>query len=195
MLFANTRDMTLGTTSRRVAASSIFALLVLALVAFPPARAFLHTAARGAGFVEVPKAVRTGDPFPSLALFDLDGRSVSVGAADSGTIVYNVFATWCSPCREETPELKAAAQTLSKRGVKFVGIDQGEPSSAVTAFVAEFGLGYPIVVDSNLISKQMLGARVIPETIVVRDGIVRSISVGPLNANDFERLVSIGSAT
>lgn len=180
-------DMTHG-TQRRIA-GAVIALLLLSAIS-PLGRELIHKAARTAGFTPAPKAVRTGDPFPALALRDLDGKAVTLGAAPSGTTVYNVFATWCSPCREEAPDLNRAAATLRSRGVRFVGIDQGDPSAAVSAFVTEFSLAYPVVVDADEISKQWLGARVIPETIVVRDGIVRSISVGPLDAGEFERLVT-----
>ena len=180
-------NMTHGT--QRVITGLVIALLLISAIS-APGREFIRKAARATGFAPAPRAVRTGDPFPALAMYGLDGKAVTLDAAQSGTTVYNVFATWCSPCREEAPDLNRAAATLRSRGVRFVGIDQGDPEAAVTAFVTEFSLGYPVVVDTDQISKQSLGARVIPETIVVRDGIVRSISVGPLDTGEFERLVA-----
>ncbi len=134
--------------------------------------------------------VKTGEPLPALKLVALDGRSLEVKPPTHGTIVYNVFATWCPPCREETPTIARAATTLHKRGIELVGIDQGEPASAVNAFAKEFGLEYPIVVDPDRQTNVLLGARVIPETIVVRDGVVRAMAVGPLDRDALERLVA-----
>lgn len=133
--------------------------------------------------------VRTGEPLPALSLVGLDGNSVRIGP-QRGTIVYNVFTTWCPSCRAETPALARAAAALHKHGIEMIGIDQGEPASAVSAFASEFQVGYPIVVDPDRQTNTLLGARVIPETIVVRDGVVRAISVGPLEGDALERLVS-----
>lgn len=182
-------------TQRLLAVAAAFAVAIALIAAFPPSRAILRGVARAAGFVPTVRPIRTGEAFPTLTLFDLSGNSVRLAPSASGTTVYNVFATWCTPCRDEAPSLKDAARSLSKRGVKFVGIDQGDPTSAVASFIQEFEPGYPVTIDSNRISKQSLGARVIPETIVVRDGIVRSISVGPMTTADFERVVSDSDAS
>ena len=133
--------------------------------------------------------VRPGEALPALNLVALDGSSIQVKPTH-GTVVYNVFATWCPPCREETPTIARAAVTLQKHGIRVVGIDQGEPASAVNAFAKEFGLGYPIVVDPDHQTNVLLGARVIPETIVVRDGVVRAMAVGPLDQDSLDRLVA-----
>ena len=133
--------------------------------------------------------VRTGEPLPALSLVGLDGNAVRIGP-QHGTVVYNVFTTWCPSCRAETPALARAAATLRKHGIEMIGIDQGEPASAVSAFAVEFRLGYPIVVDPDRQTNALLGARVIPETIIVRDGVVRAISVGPLEGDALQRLVT-----
>ena len=133
--------------------------------------------------------VRTGEALPALSLVALDGSALEIKPT-RGTIVYNVFATWCPPCREETPTIARAATALRKRGIEVIGIDQGEPASAVNAFAKEFGLEYPIVVDPNHQTNSLLGARVIPETIVVRDGIVQAIAVGPLDQDALDKLMA-----
>ncbi len=140
-------------------------------------------------------AVRTGEPLPALSLMTLDGHSAELGSRTSGIVVYNVFATWCPPCRAETPALARTAVELQKRGIKVIGIDQGESALAVSEFAREFNLSYPLVVDPNRQTNVLLGARVIPETIVVQDGIVRSISVGPLDEDAFRRLLAQSGAT
>lgn len=59
--------------------------------------------------------------------------------------IVNLWATWCTPCREEMPDFVAfRRQYGSSRGVEFVGvaIDRREP---VEKFVASHGIDYPIV--------------------------------------------------
>lgn len=133
--------------------------------------------------------VKTGETLPALSLVALDGRDVQLGPKH-GTVVYNVFTTWCPSCRAETPSLARAAAALRKHGIEMIGIDQGEQASAVSAFVDEFRVGYPVVVDPNRQTNALLGARVIPETIVVRDGVVRAMAVGPLDGDALQKLVA-----
>ncbi len=161
-----------------------FPLVPLALCAIVIAALVLRT-----HYHHGSRAVKAGEPLPALSLVSLDGSPVNV-VPMHGTVIYNVFATWCPPCREETPTIARAAVKFHKRGIEVVGIDQGEPASAVTAFAHEFNLGYPIMVDPNRQTNVLLGARVIPETIVVRDGVVRAINVGPLDAPGLDRLVA-----
>ena len=109
----------------------------------------------------------------------------------SGTALYNVFATWCGPCREETPMLAAASRRLIAHGVHVVGIDQGESPAAVRAFAYRFGLSYPILIDDDNSTNALLGARVIPETVLVRNGVVSEIYVGPLSGQGLAKLVGM----
>jgi thiol-disulfide isomerase/thioredoxin len=61
--------------------------------------------------------------------------------------VVNLWATWCTPCREEMPEFEAFRREHGQaRGLAFVGIaiDRTEP---VSKFIKDIGVGYPILFD------------------------------------------------
>jgi thiol-disulfide isomerase/thioredoxin len=124
---------------------------------------------------------------PALELVNLDGSPANLH--QQGTVVYNVFASWCPPCNAELPDLLSAQSDLKKRGVRFVGIDQGEPSQRVAAFIAERGIGYEVLLDSTRSTTTLLGARVIPETLIVRNGTVKKVIVGPTTASELKRAV------
>jgi len=124
--------------------------------------------------------LEVGDRLPPLTLRALNGDRVQLGTGSAeSTVVYNVFATWCGPCNEEMPQITRAAAMLSKRGVAFVGIDQGESADRVERFAAANDLRFPLLMDTGRITTSRLDARVIPETLIVRDGIVRRIIEGP----------------
>ncbi|HTX57346.1 MAG TPA: TlpA disulfide reductase family protein [Candidatus Acidoferrales bacterium] len=139
-------------------------------------------------FREAPAQV--GKPLPVLSLVDLDGAPASV-RPQAGTTLYNVFATWCEPCAVETPLLASQAPLLGERGIRLVGIDQGDPPADVRAYIEHFGLNYPVFIDNHKTTNFLLEARVIPESVLVRNGIVENIYVGPLDRAALDHLVGV----
>lgn len=133
-------------------------------------------------------AVHTGDRIPTMAFSDLRGAPVTL-QPQRGVTVYNVFTSWCPSCKEETPALARAADGLRERGIRIIGIDQGESPGAVASFVGRYGVPYPILVDTSRVTNAVLGARIIPETVVVRDGIVKAIAVGPITPEQLEQMI------
>jgi peroxiredoxin len=179
--------------SRRRALSFCALCGVIALAVLfidPDARERLHDAAYAAGFrrpVPVVHPVQTGESLPALQLADLRGVPVAFPADRRGVVVYNVFASWCGPCNEEAGALGVAALDLRKRGVRFVGIDQGESAAQAQAYTERYALRYPVLLDSDQSTRSALGARVLPETLIVSGGIVKSILVGPVSEQDLIR--------
>jgi peroxiredoxin len=168
--------------------AALFAVLLLggALV-LGPGRPFVSEAAHALGLRHSPQAAHPGAALPDLALTNLDGSPASLRSR--GTVVYNVFTSWCPSCNEELPDLLSVSRDLKKHGVTFVGIDQGEPAGRVAAFVAQRGIQYQVLLDSSNVTTSLLGARVIPETLIVRNGTVARIFVGPLTAAELKQAV------
>jgi thiol-disulfide isomerase/thioredoxin len=81
------------------------------------------------------------------AAFDIsrervNGPNSSIRALKgSGITVVNLWATWCTPCREEMPEFIALKKETD---IQFVGlaIDRAEP---VRRFMDEIGVNYPVL--------------------------------------------------
>lgn len=130
-----------------------------------------------------------GKPLPVISLIDLSGAPATV-RPQAGTTLYNVFATWCVPCAMEMPMLSTAAPRLRAQGIRIVGIDQGDSIESVRSFIARYDLRYPILIDDGKRTNALLGARIIPETVLVRDGIVVQIFVGPLSPAALNELVA-----
>ncbi|HEX8806700.1 MAG TPA: TlpA disulfide reductase family protein, partial [Candidatus Aquilonibacter sp.] len=99
--------------------------------------------------------------------------------------------TWCVPCASETPMLSAAAPRLRAEGISIIGIDQGDPPVAVRSFIERYDLRYPVFIDDTKATNSLFGARVIPETLLVRNGIVEAIYVGPLSSDALKELVAV----
>lgn len=157
--------------------------LAAVLVIVPSTRSALHDAAYRMGIhrpIAIVRPVQEGESLPALQLANLRGESVTLPVDPASTVVYNVFASWCGPCNQEAPALAAAAAALQRRGVHFIGIDQGEGASQALAYQRRYGLTYQLLVDPELATRDALGAHVIPETLIVRGGIVQQIVVGPM---------------
>lgn len=167
-------------------------LLLLAMAVSPGARAQVHRIARVAGLEPQPRPLVVHDRMRPMRLTDLSGNSLTIGPNAKGTIVYNVFATWCPPCRAETPDIARASAELAKHGIQFMGIDQGEPAGSVTAFARANALQYPIAVDTDRSSNAVFGANIIPMTVVVRDGVVQAMIHGPVTADELVRIAENG---
>lgn len=122
-----------------------------------------------------------GDRMAALPLRTLSSRTIVVPVPIGHAEVVNVFATWCPPCRAETPDFVAAASALRARGVRVVGIDRDEPPATVERFIRQYGITYPVYIDTSGITHDLLGARMIPTTIAISArGVIRAEHAGPL---------------
>lgn len=112
----------------------------------------------------------------------VDGGSVDLADYRQGTVVLNVWGSWCAPCRVEAPELKKAAAALAPAGVRFLGIDVRDSRTGAAAFDQEFGIEYPSVFDDPSRLAADLGVSSPPTTFVVSDGDVKSVIRGQTDA-------------
>lgn len=112
----------------------------------------------------------------------VDGADVDLADYREGTVVLNVWGAWCAPCRVEAPELKKAADALTPAGVRFLGVDVRDSTTAAAAFDAEFAIPYPSVFDDPSQLAADLGATSPPTTFVAHDGVVRSVIRGQTDA-------------
>jgi len=150
--------------------------------------AVVALATAGCGFHLHPSAT-VGKPLPDLSFATLDGSTTQLQPAPGRITFVNVFATWCPPCKAETPDLVAFASAWKNRGVDVVGVDQEETAPLVEAFRTRYHIAYPMLIDSTRQTKDLLGARVIPHTIVVDgSGVVRAIVSGPMTRAQMDDL-------
>lgn len=113
---------------------------------------------------------------PKLSGITLDGGSYEV--LPNKITVINVWASWCAPCRAETPILVDIAGKNPQ--IQFVGIVTRDNMSAARAFARRFNMNYPTFVDDALINKFQgsIPANGIPTTIIINKAgyVVKRIS-------------------
>lgn len=108
---------------------------------------------------------------PQIDGTTLAGKRLTVPAAASRAIVViNVWASWCTQCQTESPELALLAKSLNGEGVSFVGIDEQDTPDAARTFATKVGMAYPQLVDKDgsiLAKLTLLPSFGIPSTLVV----------------------------
>ena len=96
----------------------------------------------------LPSHARPSD-LPDLILPCLGaGGPVDLADLRGRPTVLNVWAAWCSPCREEMPVLAGGARAAGDR-VRFFGIQYKAPVGYAKASAADFGLAFPSVQDTD----------------------------------------------
>jgi len=94
----------------------------------------------------------TRDTFePSPYDFILPGMNGEISLADyrGQYVLVNFWATWCPPCRAEMPDLQAYYEAHRDRGFAVVAVNQLEDRALVRQFVEEFGVTFPIALDTT----------------------------------------------
>lgn len=148
-----------------------------------------------AGQPEIPtpvESVQVVDTLPHFAYRDLEGRQRQSSEFADKVMVLNFWATWCPPCRTETPEFVALQEVFADQ-VQFIGIaiDDEDP---VREFADTYGMNYPVLLgDIEAVSlSRRLGNRYegLPFTVVATpDGRVVMRHAGGLERDQLEPLL------
>ena len=132
-----------------------------------------------------------GEAAPGFQLLDTDGRVIRLEDFRGRPVLINFWATWCIPCRKETPEL-IALQSEWGDTVQVIGVNYSELPDAVRAFSADFKVNYPLPLDRSgevTASYKLSG---LPETFFLdADGVVRDHRIGQLRP-DVARCIVAG---
>ncbi len=115
----------------------------------------------------------------ALGTNDLKGKAV----------ILDFWATWCGPCRAQSPILDGLAQRYADRGLVVVGVDTNDGDGNAQAWVKSHGITYPIVTDDHVTS-DAYGVQNLPTLVVLsREGKVVATRVGLTDAAELEAIL------
>ena len=137
---------------------------------------------------------------PAFALDNLGGTKVSLSNYRGKAVLINFWATWCGPCRVETPWLVELRNKYAAQGFEVLGVDTegddldksdkagwAKDEAAVNKFVAEMKVPYPILLGGDSISRDYGGLDDLPTSFFVdRSGKVVAAQVGLTSESDIE---------
>lgn len=125
----------------------------------------------------------------SFTLKDMNGKEVRLADLEGKVVLVNFWATWCGPCRMETPWLVELQEKYRGQGLRVLGISVDDPPEAIPPFAREFKINYPLLLgrDRDDVQKAYGPVMVLPMTVIVgRDGRMCVRHIGPAAKEQFE---------
>ena len=129
------------------------------------------------------------EPAPELELPVLGGEgNGSLDDYRGQVVVLNFWASWCEPCKDESPLLEKWHRRMKRDETGTVlGVDMLDVTSRAQAFIDDYGLTYPMLKDKEGEGLERFGVAQYPETFVIdRAGRIAAVQRGPVD-EDFMR--------
>jgi cytochrome c biogenesis protein CcmG/thiol:disulfide interchange protein DsbE len=100
-----------------------------------------------------------------------DSGTTSIADYKGKVVLLNFWASWCEPCKAESPAIERAWRKYGKDGLVVLGADVDDLSKAANKFIIENHLTYPILRYSSVNATKDFGTKRMPETFIIdRDG-------------------------
>ena len=153
-----------------------------------------------AGDVPQSQTSLVGKPAPDFVLQDLSGKAVALSSFKGKPLLINFWATWCGPCKIETPWLIELQNEYASKGFEIVGIstegDDLQPGdkegiarqkTAIARFVKEEHMQYPVLINGDSLASVYGGLDAMPTSIYVNaEGKVVAVQLGITSKDDME---------
>lgn len=102
-------------------------------------------------------------PAFSLPVLGQSGHKVSLAGYSGRPLIVNFFASWCEPCKKETP-LLARFYRAERGKVAIVGLDENDVLGNAVSFTRADGVGYPVGWDPQAVAASAYGVSALPQT-------------------------------
>jgi peroxiredoxin len=185
-----------GVTNYRRRKSEQVRLQEMQAVLVPAAPA--ASADQAAAPEEEMKSPLEGKPAPGFTLETLQGQKVSLASYKGKAVLVNFMATWCAPCKVETPWLIQLRQQYAAQGFEILGIStddldkddkkmNAQDKQDIAKFVSNMHIDYPVLIDGDSISHPYGGIDALPTSFFVdRSGKVIAATVGLHDRDELE---------
>jgi thiol-disulfide isomerase/thioredoxin len=118
----------------------------------------------------------------------IDGGTIGSRQLRGKVTLVNFWASWCGPCKVESPQLDLLYRRMKSKGVEVIGVDTKDAQSSARAFIRSYDISYPIVFDENGEIQIRMGAQTVrglPFSILLdKSGDVAAVYLGELTIKD-----------
>jgi len=122
-----------------------------------------------------------GLPAPDFSFPGLDGQLVKLSDFRGKVVFLNIWATWCTPCREEMPSMEKLHNALKGEDFQILAVSvDALGAKAVGPFMKKYKLSFPALLDTAGKIQRIYGTTGVPETFIInKEGIIEEKIIGP----------------
>jgi cytochrome c biogenesis protein CcmG, thiol:disulfide interchange protein DsbE len=134
--------------------------------------------------------IRAGTPAPDFTLQALDGGQVTLSDLKGKVVLINFWASWCTPCREEMPDIQTVYDRYKEQGLVVLAVNLSEPAVTVRSFVDRVGVNFPVLLDQRSQTERLYRILPLPSSFFLdRDGVIRYTFEGQMRTEFIENRV------
>jgi cytochrome c biogenesis protein CcmG, thiol:disulfide interchange protein DsbE len=140
------------------------------------------------------KSALVGQPAPDFLLPYVTpaerGQSQRLSDLQGRAVVLDFWASWCGPCRAQTPVLERVAQAIGSERVQVLGVATSDERDKVTRFLDRSALKYKSVFDDQDVASTLYHVQGLPTLVIIdKQGMVRAVAGGLVSDRELEKLV------
>ncbi|MBG7617135.1 MAG: TlpA family protein disulfide reductase [Chloroflexi bacterium] len=120
-----------------------------------------------------------GNMAPNFIFSDTDNGMTSINDMKGSPVVLNFWASWCGPCRAEMPHIQAIYNKYTEEGLYLYAINLNETTETVSAFMLEYELSFPVIMDIKQAISLNYNVSAIPITFFIDSaGVIQGKKIG-----------------
>ena len=132
-----------------------------------------------------------GKKAPSFVAPKVGGQLVSLENYKNKPLVLNFWASWCPPCRDETPGMERIWRKYEDQGVVILGINVQDREKEAERYISEFGVTFSNALDLDGSITVDYGVTGLPVTFFIdNDSVVKGRWVGSISEDRLDNWVS-----
>lgn len=124
-------------------------------------------------------ALTVGDSVTGLEVTAVNGSKIVFNDYKGKVLFINFWATWCTPCKKEIPELTKFSTSYKDQGLVLLSINCDKRETAVKSFLEENKVDMHVFCDPKGNAPEMFNVQAMPMSFIVdKKGTIRFIHFG-----------------